>query len=434
VTIHEPVRKEKSAVARRSTTEPGVLHDRQFVRYLVARGLSGIGSVATLIALPVLVYRTSGDPGLTALVAGLEAAPYLLFGLFSGALTDRWNRKRVMVTADVASTLLLATIPLAAWTGEVTVPHVLAVAFLGPTIGVFFDGAVFGAIPVLVGRSRIAEANSIAWSLQSIVEIAVPAAAGALLAVLDPAWLLGVDALTFAVSATLIAGIGRPMYDPTRERAPLGVRQILRDIGEGLRYLVHHPGVRTMTVIGFLQCLAGGAFVALMVVWTDRQLGIGTEGLRFGLVYGSWAIGSLAASLMLPSLLRVTFPSRITLVALPISAALGLLVPLLENWVAGAAALAVWSVAYTMVTINSISYRQVVTPEHLLGRVNTAGRMLSWGLGWTGGALVAGILVGWLGTVGTMELLAVAPVVGVVVAWTSPLRNQREHAAVAGAS
>ena len=93
---------------------PSVLQEPDFLRYLVAHGLSGIGNVATLIALPVLVYRASDDAGLTALVAGLEAAPYLVFGLFAGALTDRWNRQRVMVVADVLSMLLLATIPLAA--------------------------------------------------------------------------------------------------------------------------------------------------------------------------------------------------------------------------------------------------------------------------------------------------------------------------------
>ena len=90
-------------------------------------------------------------------------------------------------------------------------------------------------MPTLVGRSRIAEANSLMWSLQNVIQIAVPASVGALLAVLDPAWLLGLDALTFAVSAALIAGIYRPMYDDGRERAPLTVRQVLRDIGEGVR-------------------------------------------------------------------------------------------------------------------------------------------------------------------------------------------------------
>ena len=162
--------------------DDALLRDRQFLRYLVSRGLSGAGNVATLIALPVLVYRTSNDPGLTALVAGCEAAPYLLFGLFSGALTDRWNRRRVMIVADLLSTLLLATVPLAAWLGTVTVPHLLAVAFLGPTVGVFFDGAVFGAIPTLVGRDRIAGANSVVWSVQSVVEVVVPASVGALMA------------------------------------------------------------------------------------------------------------------------------------------------------------------------------------------------------------------------------------------------------------
>jgi MFS family permease len=210
---------EESDTRRVDGAVAGLLRDPQFLRYLVGRMLSGAGNVATLVALPVLVYRASDSASLTALVAACEAAPYLLFGLLAGALTDRWNRKRVMITADVLSTVLLATIPLAHWVwGEVSIPHVLAVAFLGPTIGVFFDGAVFGAVPLLVGRDRIAAANSYVWSLQSIIEIVVPSVVGVLIAFLHPAWLLGFDALTFAVSAALLAGITRPMYDAARER------------------------------------------------------------------------------------------------------------------------------------------------------------------------------------------------------------------------
>src|SRR5215218_5038717 len=127
----------------------GVLRDREFLRYFLARQLSVAGSIVTLVVLPIIVYRTSGSASLTALVAACEAAPYLLFGLFSGALTDRWNRQKVMVAADILNTLVVASLPLADLFAEVTVPHVLVVAFLGPTIGVFFDGAVFGALPML---------------------------------------------------------------------------------------------------------------------------------------------------------------------------------------------------------------------------------------------------------------------------------------------
>ena len=81
------------------SAEPEIplLRDRDFLRYAAARGLSLIGTITTLIALPVLVYRLSGSASLTALVTALEAAPYLLFGLVAGAFGDRWNRRVVMV-------------------------------------------------------------------------------------------------------------------------------------------------------------------------------------------------------------------------------------------------------------------------------------------------------------------------------------------------
>lgn len=410
--------------------EGSVLRDPQFLRYLVSRGLSGVGNTATLIALPVLIYRTSDDPALTALVAALAAAPYLLFGLFSGALTDRWNRKRVMITADVLNCLVLATIPLAAALHEVTVPHVLVVAFVAPTIGVFFDGAVFGAVPMLVGRHRIAEANSVAWSLHSIIEIGVPSVVGALLAIVDPAWLLGIDAVTYAASAALILGITRPMHDATRERPRLTVGQVLRDIREGLDFLVRHPGVRSMTVIGFLMMIGIGGYMALSVVWIDRVLGLGTEGWRFGTTYAAWAIGSLVASLALPRMVRFVTPARIALTSLPVSAGLGLVASRVEVWWLAAGLFVLWAGSTTLVVINSVTYRQQVTPEHLLGRVNTAGRMLSWGCGWTGGALLSGVLVGPLGLRPTMFAFAAVLSLAVLFAWTSPLRRiarEREH-------
>lgn len=379
------------------SAEQPLLRDADFRRYASARGLSLLGSIATIMALPVLVYRISGSASLTGVVAGLEATPYLVLGLPAGALSDRWNRKRVMVTADLLSAVVLISVPVAHWLGRLTVPHVLAVAFLGPTIGVFFDGAVFGAVPTLVGRHRIGEANSYVWTLQGIGEVLVPAAVGVVLAVLHPATLLAFDAVTFAGSAVLVARIVRPLQDDTRHRPDLGLRQVGRDIREGVHYLWQHPGVRTMTLVGFTQCVSGGGFVALIVVWADQQLGVGTQGLRFGLVYGAWAVGGLVAAVSLPRLLRGTTPARVTLAALPVSAVLGVLTPLWHVWWLGALSLLVWSLGYTLVAINSISYRQQVTPEHLLGRVNTAGRMLAWGMGWTGGSFLGAALVPVLG-------------------------------------
>ncbi|HEY0473853.1 MAG TPA: MFS transporter [Kribbella sp.] len=396
--------------------------DPDFRRYWLARAMSLTGSMVTAVALPVLVYRLSGSPLLTALVSALEAAPYLLTGLFAGALSDRWNRRRVMVSADLVNALVIGSIPLAHWLGVLTVAQVLVVGFLVQMIYTFFDGANFGALPVLVGRARVAQANAAVWTASSLIELFVPPLAGLALAVLSPATLLSIDALSFVASATAVRGIVRAMSELREGQAPLRPKVVFADIAEGVRFLVGHPGVRTMTLVGSLQSFAGGGFVALMVVWCDRVLHVGTSGLRFGLVFGAWGIGGLVAALGLPRLLKRLPPAAITLYAMPVSAVLGIVTAVMPTWPLAAIALLAWGSAYVLVIVNAISYRQQVTPEQLLGRVNTAGRMLSWGVGWTVGSLVGGVIGSQLGVRPAMVVMGLFGFVAVLVAWTSPLR------------
>lgn len=406
--------------------------DRDFRRYWWARLLSMVGTLVSYIAMPVLVYRLTGSALLTAMVAALEAVPYLLFGLFAGALADRLDRRRVMVSADVANAVVMATIPIAYWAGSLTVAHVMAVAFLVPSIAVFFDGANFGALPVLVGRDRIAQANAVVWGAQTVAEIVIPGLVGVTLAVLHPAPMIALDAFSYLVSAWFVWRVRRPMHDTSRAAERLSARGLIRDIGEGLRFLVQHSGVRTMTLVGAIQCVAGGGFAALLVVWCDQVLDVGTEGLRFGLVYGSWSVGALVASLSLPRLLRHASAARIALLALPPAALLGVVAAVAPTWQAAVVGLFAWSCAYTLTVVNAISYRQQVTPEPLLSRVNTAGRMLAWGVGWTVGALVGGALADVVGIRVALVTMASFGFIAAAVAWTSPLRELRYLPVVAG--
>ena len=408
--------------------------DPDFRRYWLGRVASLTGSLVTAVAMPVLVYRISGSPLLTALVTVLEAAPYLLFGLFSGALADRWDRKRVMVLADLVNAALIASVPVAHGFGVLTVSHVLIAAFVVQAVFTLFDGANFGALPVLVGRDRVGQANSAVWSASSIAELVIPPLTGVLLAAMHPATLLWLDALSFAASAVAVRGITRAMSQRRTDLPALRPRVLLGDVGTGLRFLIGHAGVRTMTIVGALQSLAGGGFMALIVVWSDRVLDIGTSGLRFGTVYGTWGIGGLIASLALPRLLKRTVPARITLYAVPASAVLGVLTCLMPTWQWAAALTLLWGIAYVLVIVNSITYRQQETPEELLGRVNTAGRMLAWAVGWTLGAALGGVLGNLIGIRSAMVTLTSVSFVAVVVAWTSPLRRIAAPRATSAAS
>ncbi|MDQ1641006.1 MAG: hypothetical protein QOJ90_357 [Actinomycetota bacterium] len=405
--------------------------DPQFRRFLLARLISLGGTSVTLVAFPVVVYGLSGSPLLTALVAAFEAVPYLMFGLPAGALADRFDRRRVMVFSDLANAAVLASIPIAWSLGVLTIPHLLVAAFLVPALFVFFDAADFGAVPALVGRDRIAAANSAIWSTSTVIETSVPLLAGAALAVVDGAALIGIDAVSYVASALILRALSRPLSDPARRpTAPLSRRALVADVREGLSFLWGHATVRTMTVVGACQSIAGGAFVGQMVVWADRTLDVRAGDARLGVVFGSWGVGVLVASLTMPPLVRRYGAARVTLLGLPASAALCGVTALVGNWVLGSLALVAWGAAYMLVVINSITYRQQVTPEHLMSRVNTTGRMLSFGLGWPLGSVIGGAVSEIAGPQAAMLAGAVVLAAGAVGAWLSPLRYEGSRPAV----
>ncbi len=405
--------------------------DPQFRRFWLARVVSLAGSSFTYVALPVLIYRRTGSPLLTGVVAAFEAIPYLMLGLVAGALADRWDRRRVMVAADLTSAVALGSLPLAALLGVLTVPHILAAAFLSPTVFVFFDAANFGAIPALVGRERIASANSAIWGAGTIVEIAFPVLAGALLAVVASTTLIAFDSLSFVGSALLIGGVSRPLSDPGRAPARLGARALASEVREGLRFLFGHAKVRTMTLVGACQSLAGGAFVGQMVVWADRSLGVRSGDIRLGVLFGAWGLGALAASVLMAKLIRERGAPRVTLLALPASALLATATALSTNWLEGAMLLLAWGVAYMLVVMSTVTYRMQETPEPLMSRVNTAGRMLSFGVGWPVGSLLGGLVAQAAGPGAGMLAGASVAALGALLAWTSPLRAEEPRPAEA---
>jgi MFS family permease len=401
--------------------------DPDFRRFLTARLISLAGTSVTYVAFPVVVYSMSGSPLLTALVSALEALPYLLFGLPAGALADRFDRKRVMVLVDLVNAVVLATIPVASWLGHLTVPHLLAAAFVVPALFVFFDAADFGAVPTLVGRARIASANSAIWSTSTVVETAVPLLAGAMLALVAPASLISVDALSYVASALLIRIIVRPLSDPSRRPTePLTRSALIADVREGLHFLWGHVTVRSMTIVGAAQSIAGGAFVGQMVVWADQALDVRAGDWRLGVVFAAWGVGVLVTTLLVPRAVRRVGAARVTLLCLPASAVLCVATALSSNWVVGSLVLVAWGAAYMGVVINSITYRQQVTPERLMSRVNTTGRMLSFGLGWPVGSVLGGVVAQAAGPRAGMLAGAAVLVVGVVVGWLSPLRREGE--------
>lgn len=213
--------------------------DRAFVLFWAARVISISGSTITAVVLPILVFQLTGSALQTALLATVKVLPYFAFGLLAGALADRVDRRRLMVGCNVAQALLVGSIPVAAALDVLTLTQIYVVAVLAMTAFVWFDAGNFGALPALVGREQIMEANSAIWGATTLIGIVAPAVGGSLAALVGPVNVSAIDATTFLCSALLLVVISRP-FNQARGREPAAespVRRIAADIREGLTFL-----------------------------------------------------------------------------------------------------------------------------------------------------------------------------------------------------
>lgn len=403
--------------------------ERDLLRFAAARVLAVAGSAVTAVATSLLVWQLSGSELLTSLVAAAQVAPYLVLGLLAGAMADRLPRRRVMVASQVICAAGLLTVPLADAMGVLTVGHVLAVALLLATCFVWFDAAAFGALPAIMGRDRVVAANSLIWTSTTLVGIGAPALAGLLVGVLGPAQALSVDAVAYLAAAGLMLRVVASMDPPADTASAPGTpvsgsapttgttasdadpaTTIRQDIAEGLRFVLRHPLVRDLTLLGIGNSLAGGAVTALLVVLAAQDAGGPAAGESYGLMLTVVALGGFLAAALLPRLAARVPTRRLTVAGLVLGVPPVALLAAEPPYPVVLGVLLVWSGSNTLVVLNGITARQQVTPHHLQARVNTTARLIAWG-----GAPLGAIAGGTISEVWSTAtaLAAAAAVLGV---------------------
>jgi MFS family permease len=352
-------------------------------RWLIASSwVSNLGDGLALAGGPLLVASLTDDAFLVALSATLQWLPPLLFGLFAGVVTDRVDRRRLIVLVNVVRTVVLAVLSVTILTGNVTIQLTLGTLFLLGTAEVFVDNASSTLLPMLVARSDLAMGNARLQSgFVTLNQLAGPPLGAALFAV---GW-----AVPFSTQAALVAlgaGLVSKVALPPHGRDVAERRRVWHEIAEGVTWTRHHPAVRTLVLTIFTFNITFGAAWSVLVLYATRRLGLGEVG--FGLIttviaagglVGTVGYGWLTARVSLGNLMRIGLIietlthfglalTRLPQVAMPIFFAFGVHA-------------FVWGTTSTTV-------RQRAVPAHLQGRVGAVNMV-----GVTGG-LVVGSLIG----------------------------------------
>ena len=416
---NRPEASDQTAFRQNVNRALGVARHGDFARLWAAQSTSAIGSQFTAVALPLLAALSLGaSPMAFGVLAAAAGLPHLLFGLLAGAWVDRLRRRPLMIAADIARAVLLATIPLAAALGALRIELLVAIALLVETFTVFFDIAYLTYIPSLVSREELVEANSRLEATASGAQVIGPALGGTLVRVLGAPLALLVDTLSYVVSATLIWRIRAPEAPPERAGAGMSLRA---EIGQGLRAVWQSTVLRALALSSTIMNVAGFLFLSIYVLYMTRDLGLGAEAV--GLVFAAGGVGALLGSISAGPVRGRWGLGRVLLGSQILFGLFGMLVPIAVLLPAAALPLVVaaeflqW-VMVLVFSVNSVSLRQAITPDHLLGRVNGTMRFIVWG-----SRPIGSLLGGYLGTRIGLPATLVVGACGMLIAFVPLLAS-----------
>jgi MFS family permease len=411
----------------RSVSLGGLWQHADFRRLWAAESVSLIGSEITLLALPLLaVTLLDASAFQMGLLAAAGTAPFFVCSLPAGVWVDRCQRKPLLIAADFARAALLLSIPLAAWLGTLHIAHLYAVAFAVGVFTVLFEVGHYAYVPAVVGREQIIEANSKLQISHSASSSAGPGVAGLLVQVASAPFAILLDAASFIVSAAFLRRI-EAVEQPVRRRES---QSAVQDVKDGLRALLGHRLLRPIVLFSVHYGIFFQAITAVYVLYAARDLHISP--LLIGAIFAAGGLGAIPGALLSAPVAR-RFGIGPTIVGgLAVTAATLLLIPLATGPLAIpllATAKLLGGIAGTIVNVQQWSLRQIVTPDHLQGRVTASHRFLVYGA-----EPIGALLGGWLGAALGLRLAIMLCALGVLTSplWGlfSPLRHLHEPPSV----
>jgi MFS family permease len=400
-------------LAVRTDQEPRPRVSADFVKFWAGQTVSNLGSSVTLFALPLLVFKLTGSPLNLGVTSATSFVPYLLFGLVIGAWVDRVDRKRLMIATDVARALLIAVIPLLADAGQLRVGWIYVVAFLQSTFTIAFDSAEFAAIPSLVNsKDDLVTANGRIQASYYAAQVAGPLLAGLLIAAISVQQVFWLDAASFLLSAASLAMVRRRFNlerDPDAEGAEDGPkrRAIFREVVDGLRYVLGHPVLRSISAMMAIINLLASTVIAQLVLFAKDRLDATDS--QVGVLYSVGSLGVVVLSLLAGRLRRHWPFSKVALSALVLDG-LSIVALAVTRWYW--LALPLWALSSglgILFNINTGSLRQQIVPNEMLGRVISIAGVLAWS------AIPIGTLLGALAIERTGNVALVFGVIGALV-------------------
>jgi MFS family permease len=399
-----------------------LLRDAVYRRLWFSILISSVGNQVTMLALPltaaVLLHATPTQMGL---LTAVQTLPFALFSLPSGVWLDRVRKLPVYIAGELCIAAVLASVPLAAWSGVLSMKWLYVCGFVMGTVATTAGSAAQIVLTQVVPRSRLVEAHAKNALASSGSEVAGPGLVGVLIKAVGAPVALLLDAILLMASAAILLGVR-----VNEQRVARADAHFWRDLKAGVRF------VRSNALLVALACAVGvwqmsyHAAMVVQILFATRTLGMSEQAV--GLSYVALGVGSVLASVLGHRVSKRLGPGPSLVIGFALCGSGWLLLaaaPAGEGTGAwGVAAFALMLLLFSMgavfIFINFLSMRQAVTPEHLLGRMTSTMRWLIL-LPAGPGALLGGWLGEHFGLRASLTFAGVTALMLALVAWRNPV-------------
>lgn len=393
-----------------------LLHDRNYRRIFASVIITHFGAQITMLALPLTAATVlNATPTQMGFLMAAEIVPFVLLSLPAGVWLDRVRKLPVYVVGESVFALALVTVPIAAWTGVLSMTWLYVVGFVLGCVHVFGGTAAQIVLTQIVSRERLVEAHSKNALAVSGSEIAGPGLAGALIKLLGAPIAIAFDALLIAGSVLLLRGI---RVDESLADRPAA--SFMRQLRDGLRFVFRTRMLWMLALfVGCWQLLHHMASVVQILVAT-RELGMTAQAI--GMCYVGMGVGTILASVYGKRVSERVGPGPTIVAGFAVSAVGWLALAVAPASVFGVVLfgfmLTCFSGGATLIFVNFLSLRQAVTPEPLLGRMTSTMRWLIL-IGAGPGALIGGYVGEHIGLRASLAMAGLSAVVLTIFAWRS---------------
>lgn len=379
-----------------------------YQRLVVSSGLSNLADGIFQVALPIVTLGVTRDPGAFAAVTLALRLPWLLFALPAGAYADRLDRRRTMLLISLGRAVVIGGLAAIVVSGGETLWLLCAAAFVLGMGETLFDTSAQSIIPSVVPADDLSRANARLYAVELTANQFIGPPIGGLIAGIAAAAALGGSAGAYVLAAVVLALISGS-FRPERTGPATRLRH---DIAEGARYLNRHRLLRTLAILVGISNLTWTATLAILALYAIEPGPMGLPEAGYGALLAVGAAGALVGTFIVPSMERLLGRSRALLVSYVGFSALEGLPGLTASVPAVAASFFVAGAIGIAWNVITVSLRQRIVPDRLLGRVNAGYRLLAWGTMPLGAAL-GGLLGDLFGLRAVFLTAAAASLAGV---------------------